>query len=85
VALPRLRSDSQGSLSIVNPAGLGSYGGRLDVPLGPLAELVGGEHILEIRPLQPGSDMKVVLFGPLLGRAPLGPTLVLDDGLGPRA
>jgi hypothetical protein len=77
--LPPLRADSRGSLSIVHPEGLGSYGGRLDVRLGLSSALSGREHEVEVRPRPDERDHRIVLFGPLLGSVPLGPTLAIDD------
>lgn len=78
-ALPRLRADSRGTLSIIHPEGLGTYGDRLAVPIALLGDLASGEHIVEIKPSDPGSDRRIVVFGPLLGQAPLGPALVYGD------
>lgn len=75
VPVPLERADSAGSLSIVHPEGMGRYGGPLRVDLGPLDATPPRRHTLLLEPAEPGPGREVVLFGPLLGRAPLGPEL----------
>jgi hypothetical protein len=75
-SVPRLHADSSASLSIVHPEGLGTHGARLAVALGRAAALAGGGHRITLR-ASAGAGERIVLFGPNLGMAPVGPRLLL--------
>jgi Glycosyl hydrolases family 2, sugar binding domain/Glycosyl hydrolases family 2/Glycosyl hydrolases family 2, TIM barrel domain len=74
-----LRADSAGTLSIVNPAGEGAYGGRIVAALGAAQHLIGVRRRVTIMPARSEASRQVVLFGPRLGLAPAGPRLLVSS------
>lgn len=70
VAVPHVRADTGGALSIVEPVGEGAHGAWVAIDLGVMTE--AGSHTLR---LEADDDARVVLFGPRLGSVPSGPRL----------
>ena len=72
--LPMMGADTAGCLSILTPVGLGSYGGHIRAVLLRLGRGKGA-HRLNLTLDPKGSTRRIVLFGPRLGRAPVGPRI----------